>query len=425
MISTLLSIIFIYVFILLGYMAKRIFKEDMSTKTLTLMSVYFLQPFVTIWGFSTAKLHSEHVYVPLLYLAIILSLLIPTILIGKLIFTNIKDRAIFSIAGFVGNTGNIGIPLGIALFGEQSVIYTTLINIANVFVVYIIGVYIAKIFDINPLAGVLAGSAALQGGHGNVVSWSPILEADYNVNGAMEIGMIVATFGLIIGGLLGGPSANYLIKKYDLKPDSDENITIGKKYGQSLKIDYNSALVVLLMLAISIGIGIHLHNLLDYLNFTLPLFATCMLGGVIIANVAPLIIPGMKCPANSPTLAIVNDLSLGLFLAMAMMSLKFWEVGDETPFILVSIVIQTVAILLFSVFVIFRVLGKNYAAAVISAGYIGSAMGATPTAMANMAAVTQEHGPSPIAFAVIPILGAFIIQVSNAVVINVMLLYFG
>jgi predicted permease len=142
MISTLLSIIFVYVFILLGYMAKRIFKEDMSTKTLTLMSVYFLQPFVTIWGFSTAKLHSEHIYVPLLYLAIILALLIPTIILGKLIFSDPKERAIFSIAGFVGNTGNIGIPLGIALFGEQSVIYTTLINIANVFVVYIIGVYI-------------------------------------------------------------------------------------------------------------------------------------------------------------------------------------------------------------------------------------------------------------------------------------------
>jgi len=142
MISTLLSIIFVYVFIVLGYMAKRIFKEDMSTKTLTLMSVYFLQPFVTIWGFSTAKLHAEHIYVPLLYLTIILALLIPTILLGKLIFSDTKDRAIFSIAGFVGNTGNIGIPLGIALFGEQSVIYTTLINIANVFVVYIIGVYI-------------------------------------------------------------------------------------------------------------------------------------------------------------------------------------------------------------------------------------------------------------------------------------------
>jgi len=123
-------------------MAKRIFKEDMSTKTLTLMSVYFLQPFVTIWGFSTAKLHTEHIYVPFLYLGIILLVLIPTILISKFIFSDPKERAIFNIAGFVGNTGNIGIPLGIALFGEQSVIYTTLINIANVFVVYIIGVYI-------------------------------------------------------------------------------------------------------------------------------------------------------------------------------------------------------------------------------------------------------------------------------------------
>ncbi|HEY9189687.1 MAG TPA: AEC family transporter, partial [Sulfurovum sp.] len=136
------SILFVYVFILLGYMAKRIFQDDMNTKTLTLMSVYFLQPFVTVWGFSTAKLHSEHLYVPLLYLAIIFALLVPTVLLGKMFFADPKERAIFSIAGFVGNTGNIGIPLGIALFGEASVIYTTLINIANVFVVYIIGVYI-------------------------------------------------------------------------------------------------------------------------------------------------------------------------------------------------------------------------------------------------------------------------------------------
>jgi len=145
MIETLMSILFVYVFILLGYMAKRIFQDDMNTKTLTLMSVmsvYFLQPFVTVWGFSTAKLHSEHLYVPLIYLAIILALLVPTIFIGKLLFSDPKESAIFSIAGFVGNTGNIGIPLGIALFGEASVIYTTLINIANVFVVYIIGVYI-------------------------------------------------------------------------------------------------------------------------------------------------------------------------------------------------------------------------------------------------------------------------------------------
>jgi predicted permease len=92
MLTTLLSIIFVYVFILLGYMAKRIFKEEMNSKTLTLMSVYFLQPFVTVWGFSTARLHSEHLYVPLLYLAIIFTLLIPTVLLGKLIFTDMKTN---------------------------------------------------------------------------------------------------------------------------------------------------------------------------------------------------------------------------------------------------------------------------------------------------------------------------------------------
>ncbi len=142
MTTLLTSILFVYIFILLGYFGKRIFKADMNEKTLTLFSVYFLQPFVSMWGFSTAKLHSEHIIIPFIYLGIILLLLIPTLLIARFLFRDRKERAIFSIAGFVGNTGNIGIPLGLALFGEESIIYATLINIANVFVVYILGVYI-------------------------------------------------------------------------------------------------------------------------------------------------------------------------------------------------------------------------------------------------------------------------------------------
>jgi ESS family glutamate:Na+ symporter len=205
----------------------------------------------------------------------------------------------------------------------------------------------------------------------------------------------------------------------------DTEITIGAKYGHKLKIDYDSMLGILLYLAISIGLGIYFHKFLEYVNFTLPLFATCMLAGVIYANVAPLISKKLKLPHNSPTLAITSELSLGLFLAMAMMSLKFWEIGSESIYILVSLIIQTAAVLLFTIFVLFKVMGKNYTAAIISAGYIGSVMGATPTAMVNMAAVTQEHGPSPIAFAVIPILGAFIVQVSNAIVINIVLMFLG
>ena len=142
MITTIYSIVFIYIFIFLGYLAKRIFKRDINTKTLTIISVYFLQPFVTMWGFSTTKLYTQHLDATYIYLIVVISILIPTVMLSKLLFKDVREKAIFSIAGFVGNTGNIGIPIGIALFGEQSVIYTTLINICNVFIVYTIGTYI-------------------------------------------------------------------------------------------------------------------------------------------------------------------------------------------------------------------------------------------------------------------------------------------
>jgi len=138
----LFSIVFIYIFIFLGFLAKAIFKDRIDSKTLTIMSVYFMQPFVTLWGFSIAKLEVSHIEVFVIYLAIIILLLIPTVFIAKTLFSDAKERSIFTIAGFVGNTGNIGIPLGMVLFGEESVIYTTLINLANVFVVYGLGVYI-------------------------------------------------------------------------------------------------------------------------------------------------------------------------------------------------------------------------------------------------------------------------------------------
>ena len=142
MFETLLSIIFVYIFIFLGYLAKGIFKEQMDSKTLTIFSVYFLQGFVTVWGFSTSKLTAEHATLPLYYLGVIFLILLPTLFLAKKFIKDPKERAIVTIAGFVGNTGNIGIPLGIALFGMESVLYTTLINIANVFTVYVLGVYI-------------------------------------------------------------------------------------------------------------------------------------------------------------------------------------------------------------------------------------------------------------------------------------------
>ena len=306
--------------------------------------------------------------------------------------------------------------------GGKLLLLLTVLAIVYIFAQNYIGIFIAQLFNVNPNTGILTGSAALQGGHGNIVAFAPILEGKYNVLNAMEIGMTAATLGLILGGILGGPVAKYLIQKYKLKPDNDSEVTIGTKQGENLSIDYSSMLVVILMLALSIGVGIHLNNLAAYINFTLPLFVTCMFGGVLLSNIVPLLIPNIKCPAKSPTLAIVSDLSLGLFLAMAMMALKFWEIGDQAFFIIISIIIQTLAILLFSIFIVFKVLGKSYDSAVISAGYIGSSLGATPTAMANMAAINKMYGASPMAFIVIPIVAALVIPVSNALVIKIVLI---
>jgi len=307
------------------------------------------------------------------------------------------------------------------LKGGKMLLLLSLLAIVYIFVQNYIGVFIAQLFNINHNTGILTGSASLQGGHGNIVAYAPILENTYNISNGMEIGMTSATMGLILGGILGGPVAKFLIQMYKLKPNNESDVTIGTKEGKNLTIDYYSILVVLFMLTLSIGLGIHMNNLAAYINFTLPLFVTCMFGGVIVANLIPLLIPKLTIPEKSPTLAIVSDLSLGLFLAMAMMALKFWEIGDQAVFILVSVIIQSAAVVLFSILIIFRLLGKNYDSAVISAGYIGSSLGATPTAMANMAAVTQKYGASPMAFVVIPIVAAFIIQVSNALVIEIVL----
>ena len=312
--------------------------------------------------------------------------------------------------------------------GGKILLIFSVLGIIYIFIQNYIAILVAKQFNLEPVIGMVSGSTPLQGGHGNVVSWIPVFNEQFNVSNIMEIGMTMATFGLIIGGILGGPVAKYLINKHNLKPEeenADTEVLVGQKHGKNLSVDYESMLKIIIMLALSIGIGIYIHEYLEYINFTLPMFATCMLGGLIVANLVPFIIPKLEIPAKSPALAITSDLSLGLFLAMAMMALKFWEIGDESLFIITSILIQTVAILLFTIFVVFRLLGKNYTSAVISAGYLGSSMGATPTAMANMAAVTKEHGASAIAFAVIPIFGAFIIQVSNAFVINLILKLIG
>jgi len=139
--DTLITITSIYLFIFIGYTVKKVFKEDINEKTLILLSVYFLQPILTFWGLTRVSINSELLYVPVLYIIVILTVLVLLIISSKYIFTDNKDRSIFIASSLIGNTGNLSIPLGIALFGESSVPYTSIINIANLFFIYTIGIY--------------------------------------------------------------------------------------------------------------------------------------------------------------------------------------------------------------------------------------------------------------------------------------------
>lgn len=139
--SSLLAVISIYIFIFMGFIAKKVFKDDIDERTLILISVYFLQPFLTFWGLTRAPIDFNLIYTPFLYFIIITISLIFLIVVGKFAFKDRKDNAIFIATALIGNTGNLGIPLGIALFGEQSVPYTSIINIANVFFIYTVGIY--------------------------------------------------------------------------------------------------------------------------------------------------------------------------------------------------------------------------------------------------------------------------------------------
>jgi malate permease and related proteins len=139
--SSLLAVISIYIFILMGFIAKKVFKDEIDERTLILISLYFLQPFLTFWGLTRAPIDFNLVYTPFLYFIIITLSLLVLIIVGKFAFNDPKENAIFIATSLVGNTGNLGIPLGIALFGESSVPYTSIINIANVFFIYTVGIY--------------------------------------------------------------------------------------------------------------------------------------------------------------------------------------------------------------------------------------------------------------------------------------------
>ncbi|TDG15522.1 sodium/glutamate symporter [Seongchinamella unica] len=309
--------------------------------------------------------------------------------------------------------------------GGKSLLVLLFLAVGYLFLQNLVGIGIAVATGSPPATGVLTGSVSLSGGHGTAIAWAPVFGREYGIPFAMEIGLACATFGLIFGGIIGGPIARFLVWRHQLSPEQSGDLTVGFRYKEHEIIDVDGILKVLLVIAIAIGVGIHLNDLFSSWGLMLPDFVTCLFAGIILTNSLPRFLPRYQWPTGTRSLALVSDVSLGLFLAMSLMSLQLWVLAGLAGPMMLMLAAQVLLIILFSIFVVFRVLGANYDAAVICSGYSGLTLGATPTAIANMAAVTKSLGPSPRAFVVVPLVGAFFIDLSNAVVINLLLHVFG
>lgn len=275
------------------------------------------------------------------------------------------------------------------------------------------GVGLAMLFGVHPGYGLFAGSVSFAGGHGTAIAWGAEAEKAGLVD-AGTIGIAFATIGLIAGGLLGGPIAGRLIKRHGLRsaaPVEDE--TAGEDSTQG-PVDVRDLLGTILMLALCVGVGDAVNRFLFSKGVLLPGFLTAMVVGIAITNYADF----RKLPIKAVAITTTGDVALHLFLIMSLMSMDLTSLTTAAKPILVVLFFQVLVITFFTVHVVFRLMGRSYDAAVISGGFVGLGLGATPVAIANMQAVTGKFGPSPKAFLVIPLVGAFFIDLVNALVIK-------
>ncbi|HCW3902788.1 TPA: sodium/glutamate symporter [Acinetobacter baumannii] len=296
-----------------------------------------------------------------------------------------------------------------------------------------VGMSLATLLGLDPLIGLIAGSITLTGGHGTAGAWGEILESQHGIQGALALGMASATFGLIIGGVIGGPLAKLLINRYSLaqaktnaeiqqrdthvEQNSDDLAPFENPHQVRL-ITADNAITTLGMFAACLAFAEFMTGFSKGTWFELPTFVWALGGGVILRNILESV---LKVDIFDRAIDVFGNASLSLYLAMALLSLKLWQLADLAGPLVVIIGAQTLTMALYAAFVTFRVMGKNYDAAVLAAGHCGFGMGATPTAVANMQAITNMYGPSHKAFLIVPLCGAFFVDLINATVIQLML----
>ncbi|WP_425078042.1 sodium/glutamate symporter [Ruegeria denitrificans] len=305
--------------------------------------------------------------------------------------------------------------------GGKPLLILLILTLVTIVAQNVIGAAGASLFGYPAQAGVLFGSAALIGGHGTAIAWAPEVASATGLDGATELGVAVATLGLVLAALVGGPIARLLVETRDLSPNRpDEEHTVGlpEKTTAAIEIDHVTIMRVLLHLNLAIILGYALGEAISAAGLKLPLFVPCLIMGIVISNIRTAIAPSAPPVARTPSLALLSEFALGAFLAMSLMSLQLWTIAELGVAIAVIMTAQTLFTVVFVIWVLFPLMGSNYRGAVLAAGFGGFALGATPTAIANMTAVTKRYGPSPIAFIVLPLVSAFFVDIANAIVIQ-------
>ena len=319
--------------------------------------------------------------------------------------TNLMDYFISFFFTIVG----LGVSIKLAKKGGSLLIKYWLLCGVLAFLQNILTIILSKLTNIHPLLALMCGTISMEGGHGSAAAYGKTIEA-LGIENACGIGIAAATFGLIFAGILGGPVSKYLIKKYNLKSNVKiNNNTINNKSNIVFKTDTTLFLEQILVVLFCISLGELISNLIfKTTHIIVPSISACVLVAAIFRNINDKI---NIIKLEFKILDFLSDISLGLFLTMALMSIDLFKLSNLFGPIVIIVISQAIFIILFGIFIAFNVLGKNLDAAIIVGGMIGHGLGATPNALANMSSVSQIYGYSEKAFLIVPLVAAFLLDV--------------
>ncbi|MGE4369441.1 MAG: sodium/glutamate symporter [Burkholderiaceae bacterium] len=284
----------------------------------------------------------------------------------------------------------------------------------------VVGLGMAWLLDLHPLMGLVGGSITLVGGHGTGAAYAARFADVNNIQNIMALAMTSATMGLVLGGIVGGPVAEWLIKRHQLVSGNAAAPGTGAPTANQPAPDPVDTGTIIVSLAAAFGslvAGVWLASLVEGAPVSLPNFLWCLLVGIIIRNAGP----ALGLHLNDKATDIIGALSLSLFLGFTMMTLDIGSVVQLAGPLAVILLAQVVFVIIYVIVVVFRALKKDYEAAIMSAAFCGFSMGATATAIANMQALTDRHGPAPQAFIVVPVTGAFLVDIMNVVILTTLI----